>query len=1463
MAKNNVGLKLRKNAAQFLEDLIDEVDSNIKPDESKEWAAAFLASIRSFREERNFQHSREAERAADRLGRQAAADLYRFFWEFWQNADDAKATEIEFCVDKDSLVITNNGAPFTSREIYSLIFVASTTKAEHPDLMGQFGVGSLSLTRFSESPTYHSGNYSFKLERSFTYPASVDEQEHEFFNGTKVIAPLKPETDPNELYNDLSQRIESETLLYMKHLKRVVVRNLINGEVTEASIKVRNLGTGNIVTVGDQHWLRFTTDVFPPQGMKRDDGTDVVDPITITLVRQENKGGTHPVCAYFPTEQYHQYPWRFSAPFDVTTGRENLIKSNYNRWLLREIGGTMLEAAISEGIGLPSQPWDLIPLEGNEDKLLNLVWEGAKDKMKSVAWLPTQNGCVRPEEAVFPETSEVRKLVGRNDLSAIGEKRHWVLGIPSQRARSVLQSLGALRICCHVLSRILAKGPRNKRPDWYLRTLDQIITLSKELGDDEVNKRLINGKCILNRNGQPTSLIKAGQSGKIVCNARSEILSRELSGLFRNSLVMILHKEYRLSDRKTKDEKNEIRHRVDEWLRSESSEDTFQYETRFDAATFIRTCIVEDNPFLNPEENADKLINFVRNHLEAYVSDRGANRREETLAELGKSLLIKSHTIGENGKDKIIFRPISSVYIPAGFLDKTSWSLAAKGIPGFYWIDWRYRKSLVRHGNPMGVVAFLKALGAATGPRVEQIVSDSSHNVYEFTRVTHGDPVEYPNFPHSSISFGEYSDYGLVGDYRSPELDKWFTYFHQLSHRERSKRGEALLRTFEDHWEYFKNKTVASATGYYFNRKYDLGSVPTRWVWDIQNNEWVLPMAGDFAKPTELYANTEDSRTLLNTNRDKVCSWTATNLEVARSLGFKTTISASMIIGNLKEARRSERLPAIQRANDYYAYLSKCDFTSPELLILVLAAFKEGLLFAPGPIQNWWCPEECLRENHRDTFGDYCGYLHNYTNVDTLWDQLKIYPDPSLEFIERLLKRVSENGYQQGRELSTMLERTYLFAEKLLEEPIYPNADIPVYASGDWKKAYQVFTTGNDELAAFLESRGLYRWDFELADLVPKFQKWTGIHNIEREAEFKVLSPDYVSDPELEDKVHAGVQAFGVEVSRVNRDIWPIIKNRIREILAGKVKRMKSLQLEVKISLPNTEAVICDINVPAFYQGGNVYLSRLTKLSDPTLAAVLLGDLPLSGKDRWSFVKALALQLSDPPPEIEEPIDLFGDETEPYDYSELFENQEEEESSTEVKPTVSDNKKKKEKPVPPPHPVDEYDVEKDEGGEKPMTSEGGLIDRQRAKLRPPRRPGGSGGGNSAKDRHSIKSTEQRAVDLFRTYVLEPENIQIKDQRLIRGVGADIIGDDNIFRELKARTGSAGDEIVLTEHEYVRAEEAREAYELVIVEHVWDDPVITIIRNPLNRLIYYPVGNVAVKGWKDIDPKPRIITLKKA
>ena len=42
----------------------------------------------------------------------------------------------------------------------------------------------------------------------------------------------------------------------------------------------------------------------------------------------------------------------------------------------------------------------------------------------------------------------------------------------------------------------------------------------------------------------------------------------------------------------------------------------------------------------------------------------------------------------------------------------------------------------------------------------------------------------------------------------------------------------------------------------------------------------------------------------------------------------------------------------------------------------------------------------------------------------------------------------------------------------------------------------------------------------------------------------------------------------------------------------------------------------------------------------------------------------------------------------------------------------------------------------------------------------------------------------------------------------------------------------------------------------------DDPVITVIRDPLGRLEYYPVGDIVVEGWRELDPQPQIVRMTK-
>ena len=89
-----------------------------------------------------------------------------------------------------------------------------------------------------------------------------------------------------------------------------------------------------------------------------------------------------------------------------------------------------------------------------------------------------------------------------------------------------------------------------------------------------------------------------------------------------------------------------------------------------------------------------------------------------------------------------------------------------------------------------------------------------------------------------------------------------------------------------------------------------------------------------------------------------------------------------------------------------------------------------------------------------------------------------------------------------------------------------------------------------------------------------------------------------------------------------------------------------------------------------------------------------------------------------------------------------------------------------------------------------------------------------------------------------------------------------MGSDGIFHELKTFSGSAPATLPLTEHEYRRAGNKGDVYELVVAENVWDDPTITIVGDPLGQLRYSPTGGVVVQNWRRPKRKPRVLRLGK-
>jgi hypothetical protein len=531
----------------------------------------------------------------------------------------------------------------------------------------------------------------------------------------------------------------------------------------------------------------------------------------------------------------------------------------------------------------------------------------------------------------------------------------------------------------------------------------------------------------------------------------------------------------------------------------------------------------------------------------------------------------------------------------------------------------------------------------------------------------------------------------------------------------------------------------------------------------------------------------------------------------------------------------------------------------------VVAGFSEPLILSPRARQRWLTPQECLLRDFSDDFGTLAGYLNGYADALELWRQLQVSDSPGHDFLVGLWARLAATVEATDKELDLVLARSYVLAQSQVSRWPERATEVMVVAADRWVPASSAYATSSGELADVLTSEGLARWEMKAHELVPQVADWLGVTDVDRHAQFVVLPNPTTVDPQVEGRVHRAVAGFASEIRTAHPELWSTLRRRLRDVIHGRVVTVDPLRLRVDVTHPKLKEASFDVPSGAFHDAGNLYLSRLTDLSDREVAEALLARLPLHGDARWAATNALQLQLiRGGSSEVAFPEDTDSESAEPEAQPSAGAGSSQRPSAkapAREKPIKrgDEGKRKEEEP---PFPVDGYLITSDVGSDSTVPPAGGLVPRKPVQNRPPGGGRGGGGGGGGPDRHSRRSTEQRGVELYRRYVLDPAGIEVKDVRLKRGVGADLVGTDDVFRELKTHSGAAPQSESLTEHEFVRAGNTGRTYELVVVENVWDKPTITVVTNPLSRLKYTPTGGVIVQGWREPKAAPRVVELGK-
>ncbi len=156
-----------------------------------------------------------------------------FVYELLQNADDAKATEATFTLEKERLIFRHNGTiQFTislesdtvnKGHINAITGVGNSTKDEKKgNTIGKFGVGFKAVFQYTQVPHIYDDTFWFKIEQ-YIIPTLLDED----FPGRKEGETLFvfPFSSPISSYQEIVQRFKNldNPILFLRNLKSVVI----------------------------------------------------------------------------------------------------------------------------------------------------------------------------------------------------------------------------------------------------------------------------------------------------------------------------------------------------------------------------------------------------------------------------------------------------------------------------------------------------------------------------------------------------------------------------------------------------------------------------------------------------------------------------------------------------------------------------------------------------------------------------------------------------------------------------------------------------------------------------------------------------------------------------------------------------------------------------------------------------------------------------------------------------------------------------------------------------------------------------------------------------------------------------------------------------------------------------------------------------------------------------------------
>jgi len=366
--------------------------------------------------------------------------------ELIQNADDAKSDTILIKLNKEKniLSISNKGEAFIKEGYRSLMLSGLSSKIKKI-YIGNKGLGFRSIINWSESVKIHSNNLSVEFSekiRKETYLKLYDENTRnkiskEFsFSKTTIPFPFLAIPEIKEYSNgnftttieikyknvdwileDIINQVKElkpEVLLFLNNIKSIHFEGF-EDDIQDIIIDGRK-EIGKPIKVLGKEWIVYEKNGELDSKYQDEDSTEQEFYQVKIAIPQNFDNETNVLFTFFPTKVNIEFPFVVHGTFDLDSSRNQLRKSDKNKFVLEKLIELIVETA--KKISQQETSWKPIKLlrYNSQNKVLEDLgfYELINKKIKELKLFPCVDGKYRDIEDTIQYSNDFSTFILKN-----------------------------------------------------------------------------------------------------------------------------------------------------------------------------------------------------------------------------------------------------------------------------------------------------------------------------------------------------------------------------------------------------------------------------------------------------------------------------------------------------------------------------------------------------------------------------------------------------------------------------------------------------------------------------------------------------------------------------------------------------------------------------------------------------------------------------------------------------------------------------------------------------------------------------------------------------------------------------------------------------------------------------------------------------------------------------------------